>query len=338
MRPSVPGHLIRQSDGAGREVHERGAEERKNRDDEQEQECEVPTEPVHAQRGAPTGGLRFMSQRRHAHMTPDGYLPPESVNRGSARQAQDILSVLRVITKWFDRWAWARLDGWFIIPVLAVAALFGVGVMLKYNVYMTSTDLRFVQAVGRHHDGLATGVALAIHAGLGGPFAVVVLALVAGLVLWLKRSAADAWLVILLATGGWALTLGMKIAVGRPRPEPSSLTDVLVTGLNGFTSFPSGHTAFAVSLAIAVTLAAWSTRWRALILVSSALFSVAVAASRVYLGVHYPTDVCASFILSSAAAVLIAGLVTRCGPGLSTRIRDRRARHLAGRHVEGGRR
>ncbi|MHA7243624.1 phosphatase PAP2 family protein [Paeniglutamicibacter antarcticus] len=167
-----------------------------------------------------------------------------------------------------------------------------------------------VQDLGTHHSEVANLVALGIHHGLGGPFAVVVLVLAAGLVYVLKRSAADALLVIVLTTAGWSLTTVMKVAVSRARPEQGLLSDVLVPDMNGFTSFPSGHTAFAVSLAIAVSLAAWGTRWRYLTVTLAVVFAVTVGVSRVYLGVHYPSDVFAAFVLSAAAVVLVAGLLT----------------------------
>lgn len=279
-----------------------------------------------------------MAQHRKRQTSPDGYLAPEFVSRDDSWADPGMLGALREITGWFDRWKLGRIGGWLVVPMLVAVVVFTAGMVLNYNVYMTSSDLRIVQYVGRLHDGIGTTMALVIHAGLGGPFAVVVLLTVAALVLVLKRSATDGLLVVALSTSGWALTSGMKLAVGRARPEPRLLTDVLVPGLNGFTSFPSGHTAFAVSLSIAVTLAAWGTRWRNLTLVSSVLFVMAVGASRVYLGVHYPSDVIASFALSIAAVVLMAGLVTRCGPDIGDWARRRRDRNFPQHHLERGRR
>lgn len=202
-----------------------------------------------------------------------------------------------------------RLEGWIVFTMFSVLVVFSAGMILKHNLFFTASDMRIVQDLGKHHHEVANFLALGIHQGLGGPFAVIVLLVVAALVYLLKRSAADALLVIILTTVGWSLTTVMKIAVSRARPEPSLLSEVLVPDMNGFTSFPSGHTAFAVSLAIAVSLAAWGTRWRHLTVTLATVFAVAVGVSRIYLGVHYPSDVIASFILSAAGVVLVAGLI-----------------------------
>ncbi|MDV3469431.1 phosphatase PAP2 family protein [Stenotrophomonas sp. C3(2023)] len=99
------------------------------------------------------------------------------------------------------------------------------------------------------------------------------------------------------ATGVAALLLykGLKRWTRRPRPYKADLRiRAWVAPLDEF-SFPSGHTLHAVSFTI-VALAYYP--WLAPLLVP---FSLAVAASRVVLGLHYPSDV--------LAATLIAGLL-----------------------------
>ena len=99
------------------------------------------------------------------------------------------------------------------------------------------------------------------------------------------------------ATGVAALLLykGLKRWTRRPRPYKADLRiRAWVAPLDEF-SFPSGHTLHAVSFTV-VALAYYP--WLAPLLVP---FSLAVAASRVVLGLHYPSDV--------LAATLIAGLL-----------------------------
>jgi len=99
------------------------------------------------------------------------------------------------------------------------------------------------------------------------------------------------------ATGVAALLLykGLKRWTRRPRPFTADLRiRAWVAPLDEF-SFPSGHTLHAVSFTV-VALAYYP--WLAPLLVP---FSLAVAASRVVLGLHYPSDV--------LAATLIAGLL-----------------------------
>ncbi|WP_454258769.1 phosphatase PAP2 family protein [Pseudoxanthomonas mexicana] len=56
-------------------------------------------------------------------------------------------------------------------------------------------------------------------------------------------------------------------------------------------SFPSGHAMGSATLAMVVVLLCWHTcfRWPAVVL--AALFALTVGASRIYLGVHYPSDI-----------------------------------------------
>ena len=56
-------------------------------------------------------------------------------------------------------------------------------------------------------------------------------------------------------------------------------------------SFPSGHAMGSATLAMVVVLLCWHTRWRWPVAALAALFALAVGASRIYLGVHYPSDI-----------------------------------------------
>jgi undecaprenyl-diphosphatase len=95
-----------------------------------------------------------------------------------------------------------------------------------------------------------------------------------------------------------------KVIVNRPRPPVQRLEHV------SSTSFPSGHatesTAFFLVLAAAL-LAGLAPRWaRPLVAATTLGVIVAVALSRVYLGVHYPTDVAAGVLLGAAWATITA--------------------------------
>jgi undecaprenyl-diphosphatase len=134
-----------------------------------------------------------------------------------------------------------------------------------------------------------------------------VAAIVAAVVLWLR----GARLIAAIAPGialGLAATLAAvgKQLVDRPRP---ALGLRLVNESEA--SFPSGHTtdatAFFVALAIVVAVVVVrSVRLRALIVTGAALLAAAVGASRLELGVHWPTDVIAGFALGLATAIAVA--------------------------------
>ncbi|MBB1177717.1 phosphatase PAP2 family protein [Brevundimonas aurantiaca] len=94
----------------------------------------------------------------------------------------------------------------------------------------------------------------------------------------------------------------LKLAYARPRPDLTAQGSYVYTH-----SFPSGHST--VSTAIYFTLAALLASAvarhgsRALILVTTAFLVLAIGVSRVYLGVHWPTDVVAGWAVGSIWAV-----------------------------------
>jgi membrane-associated phospholipid phosphatase len=104
----------------------------------------------------------------------------------------------------------------------------------------------------------------------------------------------------------------LKELTDRPRPPAASALGALPA--NG--SFPSGHATTAAAVAAALW---WSSRRASLAL---AAFALLIALSRVWLGVHYPTDVLAGLALGTALGLLCA-LATRTA---SARPRGRRSR------------
>ncbi|SFE62556.1 undecaprenyl-diphosphatase [Actinacidiphila alni] len=102
-------------------------------------------------------------------------------------------------------------------------------------------------------------------------------------------------LVVLLA--GQAVRTGLMAAFRRARPPAADWA----THVSGH-SFPSGHTA---SSAMAAGLLAWGLlRWRPgrtgrLLAAGCALVALAVGCTRVYLGVHWPTDVLGGWLLAA---------------------------------------
>ena len=79
-------------------------------------------------------------------------------------------------------------------------------------------------------------------------------------------------------------------------------------------SFPSGHAMASSTLGMALIILCWPTRWRWPITLASLVFVLLVGASRIYLGVHYPSDILAGWSASIAWVFGMYVLVDRNAP------------------------
>ena len=121
---------------------------------------------------------------------------------------------------------------------------------------------------------------------------------------WRFRPQASFWAVSV--AGAAALNLIMKLIFNRPRPE---LWPRLVPESDA--GFPSGHSMYSMAFVVALMLLTWRTPLRPLALVLGVLFTLAVGLSRLYLGVHYPTDVLAGWLSGLAWVLGVYSLMAR---------------------------
>jgi membrane-associated phospholipid phosphatase len=137
-----------------------------------------------------------------------------------------------------------------------------------------------------------------------------VLAVVAGMAaayLLLRRRARDVALLAVTLVGAQLLTWVLKEIFERPRP---SFDDPVVTA--GWFSFPSGHASSSIAVygALAYVCVGGDRSLRARAFVAGvALLVAAIGFSRLYLGVHYLTDVVAGYSAGLAWLVLAIGIV-----------------------------
>jgi undecaprenyl-diphosphatase len=102
------------------------------------------------------------------------------------------------------------------------------------------------------------------------------------------------------ALSGWALYGLAKLVVQRPRPHAVSR---LMHGA-GWYSYPSGHSMLA-PIVFGLGIIVWSAPWvspalRRAALALAALLALGIGFSRVYVGVHYPSDVVGGLLLGTA--------------------------------------
>ncbi|MFZ5484745.1 MAG: phosphatase PAP2 family protein [Pseudomonadota bacterium] len=134
---------------------------------------------------------------------------------------------------------------------------------------------------------------------------------VLGLVAWLiaRRQGLAAWLLAMTYFGAALTTWALKQAIGRLRPDQHpALADFI--GVDW--SFPSGHTTHAAALALGLWACLpvrqpWARRILASVLAGGVCL---VATSRLYLQVHWPSDVLAGLLVALAWAGLAAASAT----------------------------
>jgi undecaprenyl-diphosphatase len=138
---------------------------------------------------------------------------------------------------------------------------------------------------------------------LGGTAVLTLVTLVAVGYLVIERKRHAALLLAIAVGGGTLLSSILKLGFDRPRPDlVSRLVDVQTL------SFPSGHAMLSAVtyLTIGVLLARTSERRRvkSYILAVCITLTLMIGLTRVYLGVHWPTDVLAGWSVGAAWAVL----------------------------------
>jgi membrane-associated phospholipid phosphatase len=139
----------------------------------------------------------------------------------------------------------------------------------------------------------------------GDPRTVLLLGAFALVVLLRKQKRRDAAFLVCAVGGALMLDFVIKNAIHRVRPHlwesPAPEFDF---------SFPSGHSTGTMALMVALVALAWRTRWCYTALFFGAFYVLNVGFSRLYLGVHYPSDVLGGWILSYA---WVSGLILARG-------------------------
>ncbi len=127
-----------------------------------------------------------------------------------------------------------------------------------------------------------------------GSYAAAIVAIILAFLFWRVKGWRGSALRLAVAVGGAAACSALlKTLFARPRPEviPALTTPETF-------SFPSGHTTIALAFYGSLAIMLWRHDYRT-VPVALVLLVVVVALSRVYLGVHYPSDVAGSVFLGT---------------------------------------
>jgi membrane-associated phospholipid phosphatase len=92
-----------------------------------------------------------------------------------------------------------------------------------------------------------------------------------------------------------------KVIVHRARPHLWEL----VYQIGSDYSFPSGHAMSSMSFALVLITLTWNSSWRWLAVILGSLFVISIAWTRLYLGVHYPSDIVGGWMIAIAWSMIV---------------------------------
>lgn len=217
------------------------------------------------------------------------------------------LSEIAALVRRRDRAELALLTGGLLLVLLSLATFELAGEVLEGDT--RAFDERVLRAMRRPDNPEVPigprwlhSAALDITALGGAPVLGLTVAAVVGFLL-LQGMQRTSLFVLAASVGGWALNAVLKNLFARPRPEVvPHLREVMSL------SFPSGHAmaSAAVYLTLGAMLMRISTRraTKFYFMAVAGLATLLIGVSRVYLGVHYPTDVLAGWLMGLCWAIL----------------------------------
>lgn len=212
-----------------------------------------------------------------------------------------------------QRWLLSGMPSRAGVLVFALVALLlaGWGMGEVSRSALQASDLDVVRDVARQRTALLTLIAHAL-SWAGSGFLIAPAAVMSCVALCRSGRLAAAGAVALSCVGAGVIMYLDKLIVGRPRPAVEHLETAT------HASFPSGHatlsTAFCLMLLIVFAFGK-PPRTRRAAAIAAALLIGGIAISRVYLGVHYPTDVAGGIALGAAWTLIVASRLRQSASG-----------------------
>jgi len=233
-------------------------------------------------------------------------------NQTSENKTEKALTLTRLLTPLVNLW---RVAGWYLlggfIGSVLLLLLFAELTEDVFSKEFTTLDNNFELWL-HEHASAELDVFFNVFTTVGGVAGIAILTVITFGLLWYLGKLSSAWVLVLAVGGGLAINQVLKLLFRRPRPELWAITGHYPTTF----SFPSGHSTVSLCYFGVLAWLGWRSfkpillrlSWIALM----GLIIGLVGLSRIYFGVHYPTDVIAGYlsggfwlvvILNSAAVI-----------------------------------
>jgi membrane-associated phospholipid phosphatase len=201
-----------------------------------------------------------------------------------------------------------------VLVVIVVILVIVAGIALTHSTSVTTAETHVLASIAASRVAGLVSLSLGIDWIFSPPIALLIGVLATAGVFLVTRSWVTVLHFALLVLGTWLSSEVVKYIVHRPRPA-ARLADTLVPNPDP-DSYPSGHVCFAVGIGLALFVLAIRSRVRVVVAVLAILLILLTSASRLYLGIHYPTDVVASVVFGLAAFIGIETLWRRWSGGI----------------------
>ena len=197
-----------------------------------------------------------------------------------------------------------------VVTIIAICIIAGIGLVLvklarevdEKETY--GVDKRILLDIHAHATPVLDNII--VHTtDIGSPLCALIIAGIIGLFLLYRRRMYQLLIVWGCMVGAAGFAFIIKVLIERPRPQLWSEQLVHETGF----SFISGHATMSMTLVLALIAVLWKTKWRWWMIIGGAAYALFVSFSRLYLGVHYPTDILGGWLVAVAWTLVVVLVV-----------------------------
>ncbi|MGM1045369.1 MAG: phosphatase PAP2 family protein [Bacillota bacterium] len=197
-----------------------------------------------------------------------------------------------------------RIRRYWILSFLSFLAFAGVAAMVVLD-RVFGFDSFFIELVRGFEQPAITDIAKGFSY-IGSTVPIIVICVAVSVLLYALRLRREIILFFTVVLGSQILNMVLKMSFRRIRPDINRLVEV--TGY----SFPSGHSMAAFALYGILTYLLWknlnTVLRRVFVLILFSVMILGIGLSRIYLGVHYPSDVFGGYLASCSWLMFSIGM------------------------------